>query len=176
MLCPLCKIYLDRAIFSGVEVNYCPCCLGLWFEKEELRLAKDVKDRKLRWLDIDLWREKEKFKISPGQKLCPWCRLPLYEVEYDHSSIRIDLCNICQGIWLDRGEFKKIIQYLKEKADYEILNHYLKNLSQEFWEIFLGPETLKEEVLDFLTVLKLFNYKFMIQHPQISRLIFLLPK
>lgn len=176
MYCPICKKYLDHAVLSGVEINYCPNCLGLWFEEEELRLTKDVKDRDLRWLDIDLWKEKEKFKISPGQKLCPWCRLPLYETNYGDSDIKVDLCNICHGIWLDRGEFKKIIQYLKKRADYEILNSYLKNLREEFWEIFIGPETLKEEILDFLTILKLLNYKFAVQHSVITKIISGLPK
>ena len=176
MICPICKKYLDRAILSGVEINFCPDCLGLWFEEDELRWAKDVKDQNLRWLDIDLWKDSEKFKISPGQKLCPACRLPLYETEYDRSEIRVDVCNICYGIWLDRGEFKKIIQYLKKRADYEILNNYLKNLREEFWEIFVGPETLGEEILDFLTILKLLHYKFATQHPTLTRIISSLPK
>jgi len=68
MKCPNCKKPLERTIFYNVEVNYCPICLGMWFEKDELRWAKDAKDRNLRWLDIDLWKEKSKFKISPGQK------------------------------------------------------------------------------------------------------------
>jgi|TARA_Y100000310_G_scaffold9735_2_gene10501 Zn-finger nucleic acid-binding protein len=176
MICPVCKINLDRTVFYGVEVDYCPKCLGFWFEENELRLAKDYKDRSLRWLDIDLWKNEEKFKISSGQKLCPSCRLPLYEVNYGNSKIKVDLCNICNGIWLDRGEFKRIIKYLKQKADWEIFNNHLKNLREEFWEIFSGPESLKDEVLDFLAILKVLNYKFVVQHPNIAKLIAGLPK
>ena len=176
MLCPRCKKTLDRAIFYNVEVNYCPICLGLWFEEEELRWAKDIKDRSLRWLDIDLWKDKEKFKISSGQKLCPACRLPLYEVGYGDSEVKVDVCNLCHGIWLDRGEFKQIIQYLKEKGEFEVLYNFSKNLAEEFWEIFTGPEDLKDEILDFLTILKLFTYKFTVQHPVIARIISALPK
>ena len=54
MLCPICKIELEKAIFYGVEVDYCPRCLGVWFEEDELRLAKDEKDKNLNWLDVDL--------------------------------------------------------------------------------------------------------------------------
>src|SRR3989344_2264128 len=105
MTCPICKVHLDQAVLSGVEVDYCPKCLGLWFEEEEVRWAKDLKDRDLNWLDIDLWKDEDKFLISPGQKLCPQDRLPLYETGYGDSGIKVDLCNICHGIWLDRGEF-----------------------------------------------------------------------
>jgi Zn-finger nucleic acid-binding protein len=59
------------------------------------------------------------------------------------------------GIWLDRGEFKQIINYLKNKSDYEVLNHYTKNLAVELWEVFSGPETFREEMADFFTLLKI---------------------
>lgn len=176
ILCPICKKRLEKVILYNVEVDYCPKCLGLWFEKDELYWAKDEKDRNLRWLDIDIWEKRTKFKIYNGIRICPLCRLPLYEVYYDDSRIIIDVCNLCNGIWLDRGEFKKIIEYLKNKADFEILNNYAKNLTEEFWEIFLGPETLREEILDFLAVLKLLNYKFAVQQPVISKIISQLPK
>lgn len=134
-------------------------------------MAKDKKDKDLNWLDIDLWKDENKFNVSYGIRLCPCCRVPLYEIYYGDSKVIVDICNLCQGVWLDRAEFKKITDWLKEKADYEILNNYSKNLFEQFAEIFIGPETFREEILDFLTVLKLLNYKFTAQHPVISRLI-----
>lgn len=159
-----------------MEIDYCPKCLGLWFEEEELRLAKDKKDESLNWLDIDLWKERKKFKISRGQKLCPSCRLPLYEVNYGDSEISVDFCNICLGVWLDRGEFRKIIEYLRKRKDYEVFNNFIKKVAEELWEVFTGPEAFREEVLDFLTVLKLLNYKFIVQHPAIFKIIAKLPR
>jgi len=170
--CPNCKKEaLEKVILLNIEVDYCPKCFGLWFDDNELRQAKDKKDENLNWLDIDLWRDKKKFDISQGGRLCPHCRMPLYEVKYDNSKIRVDLCSLCKGIWLDRGEFKKIIKYLKEKADYEVLYNFSKNLMEEFWEIFAGPEKIREEILDFLTLLKLLHYKFAVQHPHLAALI-----
>lgn len=171
MECPVCKKTLEKAILSNIEVDYCPKCFGTWFDNDELRQIKDKKDPKLNWLDVDLWRDIKKFDISRGYLLCPQCRMPLYEVQYDNSKVRVDLCNLCKGIWLDRGEFKKIIKYLKEKADYEILYNFSKNLSEEFGEIFIGPEKLRSEVLDFLTLLEMLRYKLYIQHPYITETI-----
>jgi len=176
MTCPICKTELKKAVFYGVEVDYCPNCLGLWFERDELREAKDEKDNNLNWLDIDLWQEEAKFKISPQKKLCPSCQVPLYEVHYGDSQIKIDLCNLCQGIWLDRGEFKKIIDYLKDKGKKEVLKNYFKNLIEEGVEVFTGPETFRSELSDFLTILKLLNYKFATQYPIITKIISELPK
>jgi len=171
MLCPSCQEFLEKTIFYGAEIDYCPRCFGLWFEEDELRLTKDKKDENLNWLDIDLWKDKRKFKILRGSELCPACRLPLYNVNYGKSEIKVDLCNLCHGIWLDRGEFKKIINYLKERADYEIFNNFSQNIIKEFWEIFTGPESLREEISDFLTILKILNYRFAIKYPLITQII-----
>lgn len=176
MNCPICKTELKKAVFYGVEVDYCPQCLGVWFEQDELAQAKDEKDKNLNWLDIDLWQEKTKFKISQIQKICPVCSIPLYSVKYGDSQIEVDLCNLCQGIWLDRGEFKRVIDYLKEKGKTEVLENYFKNLIAEGVEVFTGPESFRSEVSDFLTILKLLNYKFATQHPTITKIISGLPK
>ena len=174
--CSVCKKYLENAIFHDVSVDYCPDHHGIWFNEDELRLAKDKKEESLKWMDVDLWKDKKSFKISRTVKLCPECRLPLYEVNYGKSKIKVDVCNICNGIWLDKGEFKQIIDYLKKEADWKVLNKYVKSLTEETWEIFVGPETMREEVEDFLTILGLFKYKFLTQHPKISQIILGLPK
>jgi Zn-finger nucleic acid-binding protein len=152
-------------------VGYCPRCLGIWFDKDELRLAKDDKDEQLNWLDIDLWRDKGIFEVFHSHKHCPVCRVGLREVKYDNSKTKVDFCKMCQGVWLDRGEFKQIINYLKNKSDYEILHNYTKNIALELWEVFAGPETFREELADFFMLLKLFNYKFVTQYPFLNKLI-----
>lgn len=171
MECPSCKKELEQAILHNVRVDYCSNCLGIWFDEDELRQAKDEKDPKLNWVDIDLWKDKKKFEISKRGALCPKCRMPLYQVGYDNSQVSVDLCNLCKGVWLDRGEFKKIIKYLKEKADYEVLYHFSKNLAKQFGEIFIGPEKLRSDALDFITLLKLLGYKLYSHHPYLSETI-----
>ena len=169
--CPNDNQKLEKALFHNVEVDYCPVCLGMFFEADELRFAKDNKDGQMNWLDFDIWRHKENFEVSKSGKRCPSCRISLVELKYDNSSVSIDFCKHCEGIWLDRKEFKNIIDYLKRKFDYEILRRYVKNLSKQMWEIFTGPETFKEELLDFLMLIKLFNYKFIVQHPFLNKVI-----
>ena len=171
MECPNDKEKLESILFHEVEVDYCPKCLGIWFDKDELRLAKDDKDKNLNWVDVDLWRDKSKFKVLRISKYCPVDRAGLVEVQYDESKTKVDFCKMCQGIWLDRGEFKQIINYLKNKSDYEVLHNYTKNLVVQLWEVFNGPEMFRSELEDFLTLLKLFNYKFETQHPLLNSMI-----
>ncbi|MCX6720894.1 MAG: zf-TFIIB domain-containing protein [Candidatus Staskawiczbacteria bacterium] len=176
MECPNDKEYLEKILFHDMEVEYCPRCLGIWFDKNELRLAKDDKDKQLNWVDIDLWRDKTKFKVSHGDKHCPVDRAGLTEVKYGGSKTKVDFCKMCGGIWLDRGEFKQIINYLKKKSDYEVLHNYTKNSIKQLWEVFSGPEGFRSELGDFLMLIKLFNYKFITQYPRIEGLIDSLPK
>ena len=177
MNCPICKdVKLSQTLIHNVEVDYCPKCLGMWFEQDELRQAKDNKDKNLGWLDVDLWENQDKFKASYGIRHCPACRVPLYEVYYGDSGVVIDVCKICKGVWLDRAEFKKIVQWLKDKADYEIMHNYSKNLVKEFAEIFVGPEELREEISDFLTILRIFSRKFGGEHTLTSDILLNLPK
>lgn len=176
--CPICKKEnLKQEILYNVEVDYCPSCLGIWFDEDELRWAKDEKDKSINWVDVDLWKNPEKFKISRGQRrLCPCCRMPLYEVYYKDSGIVVDVCNLCHGIWLDRLEFKKITEWLKKRSDYEVLNNYSKNLLKQFSQVFVGPDEIGEEIEDFLVVSKLLGVKFLTQYPNISKIILSLPK
>ncbi len=171
MECPNDKSYLQKVLFHDVEADYCPDCLGMWFDKDELRLAKDSANTQFNWQDVDLWRDKGRFAVKKTEKSCPNCRTGLTEIHYDDSKTKIDFCKNCQGIWLDRGEFKQIMNYLKRKSDYELLNHYTRNAAKQLWEVFSGPGQFKDEVADFLTLIQLFRYKLEKQYPDIYTLI-----
>lgn len=175
MHCPYCHTTLEQAIIATVEVDYCPRCYGLWFERDELQWAKDAKDEDLKWLDIDLWKDTSRFRISQGKKLCPQDRVPLYETRYGDSDIHVDVCNLCYGVWLDRGEFKGIMAYVADKGQKEVLFHFAKNLRNETWEVVSGPQLLTEEVEDVLILMKLLRYKFLTQHPTMARFVASLP-
>jgi len=144
----------------------------LWFEEQELRWAKDDTHEDMKWLDVDLWKDKEKFKISRGIRGCPTCRVPLYEVYYGDSGTVVDVCNLCHGIWLDRGEFKKIMAWVRREGDEKLIKKKAKSLFEEMAEVFTGPEPLREEIEDVLTVVSLLRYRFMALHPVLTQFVF----
>ena len=166
---------LARANYKGTQLDYCSDCRGVWFDRDELRQVKDKEDEFLRWVDVDPWEDEAKFKISESSKFCPVCEMPLYAVKYDGFPVEIDLCNVCHGIWLDKGEFDKIIDYMEERVEKEKLSGYLKDIGEEFVEIFVGPERISDEIADFLVVMKLFEYRLLSKMPAISQIIARLP-
>lgn len=189
MNCPQCKTkkLSEKIKIGDINIDRCSFCGGLWFERDELRLAKDKKLKDAKWLDIELkdksldwtkfelWKDSMKFKAKRDVKFCPHCKTPLYKLNYGDSGVEIDVCGTCKGIWLNRNEFRKIIKYVKNKADYEVLNNYVKNLISETKEIFIGPESIKSEIADLLILTKLFKYKLAAQYPTITKLLLCLP-
>jgi len=169
MKCLSCGNQESKIIKIGeVEIDSCPACRGFWFDADELRKAKDEKVAQAKWFDFDLWQDETKFKVAPSLRKCPVCTEPLYRVNYHDSNIEIEVCKNHHGIWLDRGEFQKIIAYVKERAPYEIIRNYSKVLLQETKEVVSGPESFQSELEDLGIVLSLFKYKFAIQHPILS--------
>jgi len=189
MNCPSCKTKkLSEKIKVGdVIIDRCSFCTGLWFERDELRLAKDkklkdarwmdieIKDKSLNWIEFDLWKDESKFKSEKDIRLCPHCETSLYKINYGDSGVEIDVCGVCKGIWLEKSEFKKIIKHVKDRADYEVLNNYMKSLISETKEIFIGPESIKSEIIDLLTLTKLLKYKLAAQYPVLIKVLLNLP-
>ena len=90
MNCPNDNEQLEKVLFHNVEVDYCPKCLGIWFDTDELRQAKDDKDETLNWVDVDLWRDKGQFEVIKINKYCPVDRVGLQEIRYDNSKTKVD--------------------------------------------------------------------------------------
>jgi len=170
MKCPTCGVSLRRRKMRSIKIDRCPTCDGSWYDADELRVLKDKEKRgDYRWLDFDLWRDREKFRAGRQRHLvCPKDGRPMTTVRYGTSSIRMDMCPECHGIWLDHGEYKKIVGYLEKRVNAETLKEYFRDLREEFQEIFTGPEGPLSELGDFLKVLYLLELRFRVEHPRIA--------
>jgi Zn-finger nucleic acid-binding protein len=169
MKCPNCvtEELQDPTEVSLVDVNVCNTCGGIWFDKDELLKAKDEEAKYAKWFDFDIWEDPTKFKPSESQRKCPKDGSDLFTLAYDESDVQIDVCKQCQGIWLDKNEFEKIIEYVKGQADHHVLNDYFSSLAEETKEIFTGPKDFRSEVSDVLMLIDMFKYKFAVQHPKL---------
>ncbi len=133
MDCPKCLGILERKILLGVEVDVCPMCEGIWFDKGELF---EIIKADLRSGDVDgLFREDIDGKEVQGsydvlnEKLafCPRCEERGEKVEMKRSldkknGIWLDSCPVCGGIWLDGGELAKI-RPVKKKIFISVLKN-----------------------------------------------------
>ena len=175
MKCPNNHESWQELKIGSTKVDRCFECEGLWFDQDELRLAKDSEDNYLKWFDFDLWSREKEFQTQPSSRLCPKDQTPMYKVNYQGSVIEIDTCKQCLGIWLDKDEFKNIIEFLKGRSSYDLLNNYTKALLEEGKEIFTGPENLRSEIGDFLIVLQLLKFKLAFGNPKLTQVLMNLP-
>jgi Zn-finger nucleic acid-binding protein len=163
--CPKCDVELKPESIGPVEVDECPSCKGIWFDKDELRQAKDSTDSDLNWMDFEIWKHADQFKSKACPRKCPACGEPLVTLEYGASAVAIDYCKACKGTWLDRDEFKKITEALEEELLTKSFPAYVKECIREGIEILTGPESFVSEWKDFSNVLRLMQYRLFIENP-----------
>ena len=96
--CPKCQNRLHERPLreTGVKVDVCPSCRGLWFEIGELQRHLDTVEGKF---------------VPPAdarvsRRPCPACRVQMTAFEYLGTGVDVDFCESCRGVWLDVGEIK----------------------------------------------------------------------
>jgi len=165
MQCPRCDVALIAHGVEGVEIDKCPQCKGLWFQQGELRDAKDVAAPDVRWLDFEIWKHMDHFRFSVLPLICPKCKIPMVAVSYGDTDVEVDYCPKCQGIWLDEGEFERIIHALTQELATRTVSDYVRASLEEATEVVTGPESRVSEWRDLTTVLKLFQYRLLAENP-----------
>lgn len=176
MKCPNCDGRLEPKTFKRVRIEECSKCGGLWFDRDELKKAKDSTDEDLAWLDFDIFEEKEnKYHKSESNKLCPKDGSGLSKQTYSHSNVSIDACPTCHGIFLDQSEFEKIIKFLENEVVENTSEDWAKEALREFGDILNAEDMKASEFKDLLTVLKLAETRLSAEHEKITTVLTFFP-
>lgn len=102
MRCPKCGgTYLKevKVKSTGMKVDHCPKCKGIWFDAQELEAVLKVASKELA-VPSDA---RESAALS-----CPRCNVLLYQFQYPQTLVQVEMCKQCGGLWLDAGEFTEI--------------------------------------------------------------------
>ena len=156
---------------GSVEFDTCLSCGAIWFDEGELRKVKDEVDPNLNWMDFEIWRHHDKFHAHSVEKLCPNCGMNLAAIDYADTNVVIDFCPACYGVWLDKGEFESIINALHEEIETMTVSDYWIESLEEARDIFKGDEGFVSDWKDFLTVMRLMEYRILSDRPKIAKLI-----
>jgi len=167
MKCPCCRIELKKKMIEKIEIDECEKCKGMWFEDDELRKAKDSTDEDLNWMDFEIWKHEDQFKTKSRNLPCPQCNKVLVTINYADTDVEIDYCLTCKGTWLDKGEFKKIIEALTDELLTKSFSEYIKASIEEAKEIITGHESFLSEWKDFSTVLRMMQYRLFVEKPKL---------
>lgn len=102
LICPVCGIEMIAVERSGVELDSCISCRGLWFDGGELELLAEMSGADLSAFGLGATTG------VASRRRCPRCRKRLDEVA--QGSLRIDRCPGGDGFWFDRGELGTIVE------------------------------------------------------------------
>lgn len=168
MHCPSCHAELETRPTDGIDVDACPSCQGIWFDADELRRTKDEADPDLKWMDFELWKHEDDFRVSEKAMDCPKCSVALVAIDYGDTGVEVDFCRQCRGVWLDAGEFEKIIDHLSDDLLNMGVSEYLRASLEEAKELVTGPENLVSEWKDLGTVLRMLQYRLLSENPKLG--------
>ncbi len=108
-----------------IEVDQCFVCTGVWFDRGELEkyLSRRLTIIDSPEIETEMRKEQDR-KIGK----CPRCRIDMVKKKSPRdSSVTIDVCEQCSGIWLDNTEIDKL-----EKTGMGIKNKILSAIRKIF--------------------------------------------
>ena len=119
MNCPVCKEPLVVLELEQVEVDYCTSCDGVWLDAGELELLLDTDEERTRL--ISLFKEAETVKEKSYD--CPVCGKQMKKFEIgERGRVIVDKCKKNHGIWFDKGELKKVVEFGSVNKENKIIN------------------------------------------------------
>jgi len=108
MDCPKCASALIKKYYKGMlEVDYCPQCLGMWLDLDELDKLEDVA------FDEDRYKGSLIHRESDVVSKCPVCGGHMHEFQYRLYDLKLDYCPEQHGFWLDAGENERVLQIMR---------------------------------------------------------------
>lgn len=119
MICPVCKDAMVVLELEQVEVDYCTSCEGIWLDSGELELLLETEEERNRL--THLFREAEAVKENSHD--CPICGKNMKKVEVgEKGKVIVDKCKKNHGIWFDKGELIKVVEFGTDNKQNKIIN------------------------------------------------------
>ena len=109
--CPVCGKPMKRTEIQGVRSYSCSDCGGTWLGKGALNAILHPEG----W-DVEYCTTEHGGNAPPSDKKCPECGdSTLRSGRFlEYSSIAVDYCPTCGGIWLDRCELDDMAREIEE--------------------------------------------------------------
>jgi len=153
MNCPRCNNPMNIVKVSETELDVCPACEGIWFDKDELQTVLDKSEPEIKnsamavsW-DSEITREE---KPGEGEFVCPRCGGKMMRYYYcADPSITIDGCEKGCGLFTDDGEIQKIWKNIHQ-AEAPLSPEEQLKVDRLMKELKLDAERKEEALIDSL--------------------------
>ncbi len=110
MNCPRCKSSLIVVEYHDIELDWCPCCEGLWFDRGEMELVV----ARLGGSTV-VAANAAPAHTREARLKCPLCRTGMEKRSLGSPPVVIaDMCRSCGGLWLDHGELEQVVSQAQD--------------------------------------------------------------
>ncbi|MHC5075560.1 MAG: TFIIB-type zinc ribbon-containing protein [Planctomycetota bacterium] len=111
MDCPVCDNAMITLELSGVEIDHCVDCGGIWLDAGELELLLNDPDK----ASVTLNSFKINTETKEKPRKCPIClrKMQKISVGTEPPALLIDKCKKGEGLWFDKGELEDIVDRAK---------------------------------------------------------------
>jgi Zn-finger nucleic acid-binding protein len=114
LTCPRCREPMQALLLGATKVRECAQCGGLWLDPETLQRLADARESHSDVVGVLAARlpatagAPDVVRYIP----CPSCGKLMNRVNFAHSSgIVLDVCKT-HGLWLDRGELQRVLEFI----------------------------------------------------------------
>jgi len=176
--CPSCGNALNLYTAFSVQIEGCPKCKGVWLMKDGLRELKNkVAGPSLRWLNDEI-ENIDKTSLIATKRPCVKCwNTKMISVIFGKSAIVVDWCPNCHGIWLDRGAFEAILDYLKDELSHMHHKEIEQQAAADLKRVWSGgPESRIEELLDARAAVTAMINADIFEHPKLRDYLMAIPR
>lgn len=121
-ICPQDGSRLAMTRVEGFVLDKCHTCDGIWCDNDELEAMKKAQLAQVEEsLEAKYGDPLVRLNDKEGPMCCPSCDGRLIEQTYGSVRLmmRIDRCNNCFGIWLDKGELDAALGPAKKQEEDE---------------------------------------------------------
>jgi Zn-finger nucleic acid-binding protein len=172
MNCPECNVQFRKYSIADDQINECPVCRGLWFEKGQLDAVKDEVMPEMGWVDIDSLKEQFEFKAWTDVLFCPKCHTTSLTKIQDHkTNTEFCICTQCKGTWLSSGQFLNLINLLLDEAYEKSASELAISSIQQAKELLMTSESNISQSQGLKSVLSLLKQRIFIENPKLKSLI-----
>ncbi len=111
MICPACRNDMIVVEYQRIELDFCPHCRGVWFDRGELDLM--LKSAKLDGETLGDIDHLPEAKTTESPRKCPICRQSMSKNTIGKKTpVLIDVCRRGDGLFFDGGEVNQLIKQL----------------------------------------------------------------
>lgn len=133
LACPRCRAPLQALRLATTSARECAACGGLWLDPDALQRLADGREAHSAVI-ATLAARVASAAVAPDMVRyipCPTCAKLMNRVNFARASgVILDICRT-HGVWLDRGELQRVLQFIEDGGLARARDHEREQLADE---------------------------------------------